>query len=150
MVLLFAIWITTSLAGTAAGVIAALAALTLASLVASAVFVYASFGKEERGRNAAAAFERMEGKFGQYLDVARALFVWMFAPVVLVYLGFSMVNQLIRKIGMFPCSQPPGDGGDIFTTRTRKLVEYFKSWDRAKVYTYAVYWGICELLWKAC
>jgi len=140
--ILFAMWVTTSLAGTAAGVTAALAALTLASFVASAMFVAVSFSKEERSQNAAAVFERVREKYGKHLDVARGLFVVTCAPVVLLYLGFSMTNQFVRRIGIFPCSQPPGEEGDIFTTRTRQQVNVMKSWDRAKVYTFAIYWGI--------
>jgi len=144
--LIFAMWVTTSLAGTAAGVTAALAALTLASFVASAMFVAVSFSKAERNQNAAAVFERLRQKYGKHLDVVRALFVVTCAPFVLLYFGFSMMNQFIRRIGIFPCSQPSGEEGDLFTARTRTQVNVMKSWDRAKVYTFAVYWGIAFMI----
>lgn len=143
--LIFALWVMTSLAGTAAGVTAALVALTLASFVASAMFIAVSFSKEERIQNAEAVFERLQQKYGKHLDVVRAFFVVTCAPIVLVYLGFSMVNQFVRRLGIFPCSQPPGDKEDILTARTRQQVDVIKSWDRSKVYTFAVYWGIGEL-----
>mmetsp|Transcript_7337 Transcript_7337/g.16629 ORF Transcript_7337/g.16629 Transcript_7337/m.16629 type:complete len:862 (-) Transcript_7337:1012-3597(-) len=144
--ILFAMWVTTSLAGTAAGVTAALAALTLASFIASAMFIAVSFSKEERSQNAAAVFERLREKYGNQLDVARGLFVVTCAPIVLVYFGFSIANQFVRRTLIFPCSQPPGEEGDIFTTRTRKQANVMKSWDRAKVYTYAIYWGIAFMI----
>ncbi|KAL9188273.1 hypothetical protein ACHAXT_006651 [Thalassiosira profunda] len=144
--ILFALWVTTSLSGVAAGVTSALAALTLASFVASAMFLAVSFSKEERNKNAAAVFDRMREKYGKNLDVARGLFVVTCAPIVLVYFGFSIANQFIRKSSIFSCSQPPGERGDIFTTRTRKQVEMIKKWDRAKVYTIAVYWGIAFMV----
>jgi len=140
--ILFAMWVTTSLAGTAAGVTSALAALTLASFVASAMFIAVSFSKEERAQNSVAVFERLRQKYGKHLDVARGLFVVTCAPIIMVYLGLSMMNQLIRRCGIWPCSQPAGTEGGIFTTRTRRQVEVMKSWDRAKVFTYATYWGI--------
>ena len=125
---------------------AALAALTLASFVASAMFVAVSFSKEERAKNADAVFSRLRDKYGSHLDVARGLFVVTCAPLVLVYFVISMINQLIRRIGIFPCSQTPGEDGDVFTTQTRKQIESMRKWDRAKVYTYAVYWGIAFLV----
>ena len=54
-----AIWVTTSLSGMASGVTSALMALTLASFVASAVFIAVSFDREEREENAAAVFRRL-------------------------------------------------------------------------------------------
>ena len=144
--ILFALWVTTSLAGTAAGVTSALAALTLASFVASAMFIAVSFSKEERSQNAGAVLERLRTKYGKHLDIARGLFVVTCAPLVLVYLGFSVTNQMFRRCRIFPCSQPPGDEGDIFTVRTRKQVDSMKSWDRANVYTYAIYWGIAFMI----
>ena len=143
--ILFAMWVTTSLAGTAAGVTAALAALTLASFVASAVFLAVSFSKEERFQNAATVFERLREKYGQHLDVARGLFVVTCSPIILIYFGFSITNQFIRRLGL-PCSQPPGEDSGIFTTRTRKQVDTMKSWDLAKVFTYAIYWGIAFMI----
>lgn len=140
--LLFAIWVTTSLSGMASGVTSALMALTLASFVASAVFIAVSFDREEREENAAAVFRRLRDKYGENLDIARGLFVVTCAPIVLIYFGFSITNQCIRKSRLFPCSEPVGDDHDIFTTRTRRQIEVMKCWDRARVYTFAVYWGI--------
>eukprot|EP00985_Skeletonema_marinoi_P027705 scaffold23155_cov183-Skeletonema_marinoi.AAC.1 len=73
--ILFAIWVTTSLSGMASGVTSALAALTLASFVASAVFIAVSFNRDERTENAAAVFNRLRDKYGENLDIARGLFV---------------------------------------------------------------------------
>ena len=143
--LLFAMWVTTSLAGTAAGVTAALAALTLASFVASAMFIAVSFSKDERHRNAESVMDRVRTKYGKHLDVARGLFVVTCSPIILIYFGFSIMNQFIRRAGL-PFSQSSGDENDIFTTRTRKQVNTMKSWDRAKVFTCAVYWGIAFMI----
>ena len=144
--ILFAIWVTTSLAGTAAGVTASLAALTLASFVASAIFLAASFSREERARNYAAALDRLRDKYGARLDYARSLFVATCAPIVLVYLGVSLLNQSVRRSGAFPCSQPAGEGGGAFTKRARKQVNVMKSWHLARVLTYAVYWGVAFMI----
>jgi len=143
--ILFAMWVTTSLAGTASGVTAALAALTLASFVASAMFLAVSFSKEERSQNAQSVFERLRNKYGEKLDIARGLFVVTCAPIILVYFGFSITNQCIRRCGL-PFSQPAGEGSGIFTTRTRRQVDIMKAWDRAKVFTYAVYWGVAFMI----
>lgn len=88
-------WVTASLSGTAAGVTSALAALTLASFVASAVFLSVSFSKEERAQNAAAVYDRLLEKYGKHLDVIWGLFIVTCAPFILLYFGFSAVNQFI-------------------------------------------------------
>jgi hypothetical protein len=141
--LLFAIWVTTSLSGMASGITSALAALTLASFVASAAFVSVSFDHEERDENTAAVFKRLREKYGdENIDIARGLFVVTCAPVALIYFGFSISNQFIRKMRLFLCSETVGDANDIFTTRTRSQIAQMKCWDRARVYTFAIYWGI--------
>eukprot|EP00970_Alexandrium_tamarense_P018467 scaffold13340_cov212-Alexandrium_tamarense.AAC.22 len=147
--ILFAMWVTASLSGTAAGVTAALAALTLASLVASAMFLTVSFSKEERNQNASAVYQRLIEKYGKNLDVVRGLFIVTCAPIIVVYFGLSILNQSLRRSGIFPCSQPAGgddDYVDRYTTRTRMQIDRIKTWDRAKVYTYAVYWGIAFMI----
>ena len=138
-------WVTASLSGTAAGVTTALVALTLASFVASAVFLTVSFSKEERTQNAAAVLDRLREKYDKHLDAIRGLFIWIMAPVLLIYGGFSRLNQIVRMTEIFPCSQPArGEDGriDVYTFRTRMQINVIKSWDRAKVYTYAIYWGL--------
>lgn len=140
--ILFAIWVTTSLSGIASGVTSALAALTLASFVASAVFIAVSFDRDERRENTAAVFKRLRDKYGENLDIARGMFVVTCAPIILIYCCFSITNQLIRKTRIFPCSHPVRDSNDMFTARTRRQIDQMKTWDRARVYTFAVYWGI--------
>lgn len=145
-------WVTASMAGSAAGLTAALAALTLASFVASAVFISVSFSKEERDQNAAALVERIRSKYGKNLDVVRGLFVVTCAPIILVYFGLSIMNQFVRATAIIQCSQPAREdydsreGRDIFTIRTRKQINVFRTWNRAKVYTIAIYWGIAFMV----
>jgi hypothetical protein len=142
-------WVTASLSGTAAGVTTALVALTLASFVASAVFLTVSFSKEERAQNAAAVFDRLREKYDKHLDIIRGLFIWRCAPIILVYSGFSLLNQFIRRTEIFPCSQSARreDGQiDMYTFRTRAQINVIKSWDRAKVYTFAIYWGVAYMV----
>lgn len=143
ILILFGMWVTTSLAGAAAGVISALAALTLASFVASAVFFVVSTSSQERSRNAAEVMDRVRKKYGDHLDWARGLFVVTCLPIVAVYLVLSMANQLVRRSGLFPCSASPGDGPGsrgVFTARTKKQVDTMKAWNRSRVFTYAILW----------
>ena len=143
ILILFGMWVTTSLAGAAAGVILALASLTLASFVASAVFAVVSTSSEERSKNAAAVWERVRKKYGDHLDVARGLFVVTCLAILAAYLVLSAANQLVRRSGLFPCSASPGDGEGakgVFTVRTKKQVDVMRAWNRSRVFTYAVLW----------
>ena len=132
-------WVTASLSGIAAGVTTALLAITLASFVASAMFLTVSFNKEERTQNAAAVFDRLREKYSKHLDVIRGLFIWSCGPIIMIYCALSRLNQMIRKTEIFPCSQPirREEGRvDVYTSRTRTQINVIKTWDRARVYTY--------------
>jgi hypothetical protein len=145
-------WGSASLSGTSAGVVASLVTLTLASLVASAIFLSASYSKSEVKYNKEAIVARIVEKFGDSIDIARGLFVVTCSPIFIAYLGLSMINQLVRRIGINPCSQPAIDSSaspknyDILTVRANKHVARVKSWDRARVFTYAVYWGLAYMV----
>lgn len=145
-------WASASLSGTAAGVTSSLVGLTLASLLASAIFLSASFSKDEVKTNKESIMTRIREKYGDNLDVARGLFIVTCSPIVFVYFGFSMINQVVRRIGINPCSQPSLDanpqakGYKILTVRANKHLNRMRAWDRASVLTYAVYWGVAYMI----
>ena len=117
----------------------ALVSITLASFVASAVFLTVSFNKEERVQTAAAVFDRLREKYNKQLDVIRGLFVWSCGPIIIIYCGLSRMNQMIRRTEIFPCSKPirVEEGRvDVYTSRTRTQINAVTTWDRARVYTY--------------
>lgn len=157
--LLFAMWVTASLAGAGSGITATLAAVTLASFVASVFFLSTSFSREDQKARKKQVWKRIKDKYGAHLDAVRGLFVVTCAPVALVYVFLSFMNQCVRRLKCFPCSkkmdagrsndegfpQRPEDK-DWVTKRTRGQIETFRSWDRSKVYTYAVYWGIAFMV----
>jgi hypothetical protein len=148
MFLLFSVWLTASLAGAAAGVASALMGLTLASFVGSAIFIASSVSAAEQKAHALGFWERMNKKYGSHLDIVRGLAVVLLAPVFLIFLVISMLNQCVRKIGL-PCSkkmESEEEKKDIFTKRTREAIDTYKSWDRSLVHTYAVYWGAAFLI----
>eukprot|EP00567_Pseudictyota_dubia_P016077 CAMPEP_0197436476 /NCGR_PEP_ID=MMETSP1175-20131217/3917_1 /TAXON_ID=1003142 /ORGANISM="Triceratium dubium, Strain CCMP147" /LENGTH=900 /DNA_ID=CAMNT_0042965775 /DNA_START=350 /DNA_END=3052 /DNA_ORIENTATION=+ len=159
--LLFAMWVTASLAGMGSGVTAALLALTLASFAGTFVFLAASFSRPDQKEQAKAVWRRVKAKYGDHLDTARGLAIVVTLPLALIYVGLSFINQCVRRTRIFRCSRSPerstadddsdqgGDGRshsddakmDWITDRTRQQVNTVKSWDRSKVYTYAIYWG---------
>jgi len=140
-------WASASFSGTIA-VGTSLAAMTLASLVASAIMLSASFSKDQVKYNKEAILERVRAKYGDNLDYVRGLFIVTMSPFLILYLLLSMINQLVRRVGVNPCSRPssnpqdPDQTAGIFTVRTRKHLAKIKRWDRANVFTIAVYWGI--------
>ena len=94
-----------SLAGTAADATSSLMALTLASLVAASIILTATFSKNERKSNKESILTSIREKYGDSLDIARALFVVTCSPFIILYLLLSMMNQLVRRVGL-PISQP--------------------------------------------
>lgn len=140
------LWASASLAGTAAGVTTSLATLTLASLVGSAIFMSASFSKDHRKNSTKAVIDRLREKYSSSLDYLRGAFVVTCLPFIAVYFLLSMINQYFRKSGINPIAQPSkenaGDSTSILTVKAEKQLNRMKSWDRVRVITIAIYWGI--------
>lgn len=145
-------WVSASLAGTAADATSSLMALTMASLVAATIILTATFSKDERKSNKEAMLSSIREKYGENLDIARGLLVVTCSPFIIFYLMLSMVNQMVRRVGLNPCSQPASALDDatknasVFTVRTNKQLTRMRSWDITRVFTYAVYWGVAYMI----
>jgi len=140
------LWASASLAGTAAGVTTSLATLTLASLVGSAIFMSASFSKDHRKNSTKAVIDRLREKYSSSLDYLRGAFVVTCLPFIGAYFFLSMINQYFRKSGINPIAQPSkenaGDSTSLLTVKAEKQLNRMKSWDRVRVITIAIYWGL--------
>lgn len=149
MFLLFATWLTASLAGIAAGVASALMALTLASFIGSAVFVASSVSYNEGKTQAQGFWEKIKEKYGENtMNVLRGLGIVTLTPAFWIFLALSMLNQCVRRCGL-PCSRKmktDEEKRDIFTKRARRAIETYETWDRSTVFTYAVYWGAAFMI----
>lgn len=145
-------WVSASLAGTAADATTSLMALNMASLVAATILLTATFSKDERKSNKETMLTSIREKYGENLDVARGLLVVTCSPFIILYLVLSMMNQLVRRVGLNPCSQPAStiqdskENASIFTVRTNKHLTRMRSWDRTRVFTLAVYWGVAYMV----
>ncbi len=148
--LLFALWIASSLAGAGAGVSVTLAALTLSAFVASAILLASSFSSTERGERVYQVWMDLVEKYRKYLNIAKGLLVVTTAPVFVVYLALSFLNQSVRNINL-PCSRKTKKkseslrdviGEGYVTIEARRLIREIKSWELVEVFTYSVYWGI--------
>jgi len=152
MFLLFGIWVSSSLAGAGAGVSATLAALTLAAFVASAIFLVAGYDTYEREEQLSLIWSSIIEKYGSLLDIARGLLIVTCTPIALCYILVSIIKQFFRSINVW--SQKPADtdslrgvaGAGLVTVEARRLVEIVGSWNRAKVFTFAIYWGIAFMI----
>ena len=143
--LIFLLWASASLSGAAAGVTPTLSALTLASVAGAAILWAAVFSKEEIDRSGKASLTKVKEKFGNLFDIVRGLFVWTCSPIIVSYFLLSVINQLVRRLRLNPCAQPASDSGSnagILTVTAESQLKAMKSWNRSKVLTYAVYWGI--------
>ena len=145
--LLFTMWISASLAGAGAGLSTTLAALTMSSFVASAIFLITSFKAVQREEQVMQLWKKLIDNYGNYLDVAKGLLVATCLPIAIVYLSVSFLVQLIRGM-KFKCSRVTEDdednsivGATLVTAEARALMKQFKSWNLGTVYTYAIYWG---------
>jgi hypothetical protein len=150
--LLFVMWISASLAGAGSGVSTTLAALTLSSFVASAIFLAMSYTQVEAHEHVRAFGNKLLQDYSKYLDIAKGLLVVTCAPVAALYLAVSFLVQMIRNLKM-PCSRTYKQDDESSTIEqetpnkyisleARKLIKQVKSWDLVTVFVYAVYWGV--------
>mmetsp|Transcript_12178 Transcript_12178/g.26281 ORF Transcript_12178/g.26281 Transcript_12178/m.26281 type:complete len:890 (+) Transcript_12178:181-2850(+) len=154
---LFVMWASASLSGAAAGVTTTLVTLTVANMIGSSILLSAIFGREEIHDNKEMVLEKIREKYGDdNLNIARGLFVVTCSPVLLGYFCLSAVNQAVRRIGINPCSQPVNEvecttvdddqTDKILTVRAERQLTRMRAWNRAKVFTYAIYWGIAFMI----
>jgi hypothetical protein len=144
MFVLTVIWASASLSGAGAGVSTSLMSITAASLLGSAVFISASYSHDELKHNRKAVLARIHAKYGDSLDVVRGLFVVTCSPIVAAYFILSALNQSVRKLGISPSPSCEMDVSDrhsgVITVIAKKQLIQMRSWDRVKVFTYAIYW----------
>jgi len=152
--LLFAMWISASLAGAGAGLSTTLAALTLSSFIASAIFIANSFSSIEREEQTQELWRKIVDNYGHHFDIAKGLLVVTCLPVAVVYFSVSVLVESIRKMRR-KCFEKKdtveGDsvdseesdipGAHLLTSEARGLIVEMRSWNLAVVYTYAIYWG---------
>ena len=148
--MLTVIWASASLSGAGAGVPTTLMSITAASLLGSAVFISASYSHDELKHNRKAVLARIHAKYGDSLDVVRGLFTVTCSPIVAAYFILSALNQSVRKLGINPCKPScEMDASDrhsgVLTVRAKKQLIQMRSWDRTKVFTYAIYWYVVYL-----
>jgi len=153
MFLLFSMWISSCLAGAGTGVSTTLTALTFSAFAASAVFMIGGYSAYERNQRLLSLWDKIVDKYGSLLDPVRGLLIITSTPVGLIYLFISFVRQGLRKMNTC-CSTPPTDtvslkyigGAGWLTIEARRLIRLVKSWDRVKVFTIAIYWGIAFMV----
>lgn len=123
-----------------------LATLTLASLVGSAIFMTASFSKEHQKNSTKAVIDRLREKYSSSLDYLRGAFAVTCLPFIVVYFFLSMANQFFRKASFSPVAQPTkeedSEYASLLTVKGKKQMDRMMSWDRVRVITIAIYWGI--------
>mmetsp|Transcript_27340 Transcript_27340/g.41158 ORF Transcript_27340/g.41158 Transcript_27340/m.41158 type:complete len:932 (+) Transcript_27340:150-2945(+) len=154
MFLLFAMWVTASLAGAGAGVFTTLASLVLACFAAAAIFIFKAFNMEERKEKTQRVMEKLSEKYGAWSDVFRGLLIVTCTPVFLLYLVVSFLVQRVRVMTFKCYTKPPNTTESLrnitgeywLTIEGRRIIRVFQSWDTTKVFTYAVYWGLAFMI----
>ena len=149
--MLFVFWVAASLAGAGAGIGSALIAFAMSmfigmAIILMAVFWNAIFASEENMDKTSGRVQEWMRNNKVYLDIAKGLLILAGSPILFSYLCLSIINQRVRKLIGTGCNRMGNkfdiDHDGIFTKRVSDQVDEFKSWDRTKILTYAVYWGI--------
>mmetsp|Transcript_1128 Transcript_1128/g.1704 ORF Transcript_1128/g.1704 Transcript_1128/m.1704 type:complete len:822 (+) Transcript_1128:37-2502(+) len=147
--LLFAMWIALSLAGAGAGISVTLGALTFSAFVSSAMLIAFGLSRSEMEERVMQLWMKLMEKYHEHLNIAKGLLVLTSAPVFIVYIGISFLNQSIRNIFLL-CSKKGKMNNEslkigvfegLVTDAARRLIKEVKSWELIEVFTYAIYWG---------
>ncbi|GMI36118.1 hypothetical protein TeGR_g5281 [Tetraparma gracilis] len=145
--LLFGLWVTASLSGVGSGVGTMFTTFFMGSCLSVTMIVIATFGVPSSGAELAElnAIKSFKAKYGWALDFVRSMMVVTSSPLVIGYFGLSAVNQLVRKCGL-PCSKKlnkeKGEDKLHLTALTTAQFADFKTWDHAKIYSWAIIIGI--------
>eukprot|EP00551_Chaetoceros_affinis_P007010 CAMPEP_0203684904 /NCGR_PEP_ID=MMETSP0090-20130426/48272_1 /ASSEMBLY_ACC=CAM_ASM_001088 /TAXON_ID=426623 /ORGANISM="Chaetoceros affinis, Strain CCMP159" /LENGTH=409 /DNA_ID=CAMNT_0050554085 /DNA_START=1115 /DNA_END=2341 /DNA_ORIENTATION=- len=142
-------WIALSLAGAGAGISVTLGALTFSAFVSSAMLIAFGLSRSEMEERVMQLWMKLMEKYHEHLNIAKGLLVLTSAPVFIVYIGISFLNQSIRNIFLL-CSKKGKMNNEslkigvfegLVTEAARRLIKEVKSWELIEVFTYAIYWG---------
>lgn len=97
---------------------------TIASLAGSFILLSASYSREELKHKRNAALATIHTQYGDNLDIAQGLSVVTCSPIIVAYFILSALNQVVRIIGIKPCSQPSAEtdllDAGLLTLRAKK------------------------------
>jgi len=142
--LLFAMWVSASLAGAGAGFTFALVSITIAAFIASGVFLVTSYKRIEREKSIQSFWDTIVEKYGSYLNIVRGLLIVSSAPVAILYIFVSGLKQRVRSLKFLKTRDlaKPDTMRTWLTVEGQNLIREFRSWDRVAVYSLAFYWGV--------
>jgi len=143
---LFLFWIYASMSGAGEGLSSSLIAFAISMVIGSIIIfaiVFWSALVSQTSRFVGGAARQVE----EYTDLFRGLLILGFSPLLVVYVLLSIVNQFFRRHLIRDCCHKkiPEDEYEHngwFTLVVTRQIKDFKSWDHARVLSYAVYWGV--------
>jgi len=144
-VFLFLFWIFASLAGAGEGLSSSLIAFAISMFIGSTIVFSVVFWNSLVANGRDNLIGGVKKQVESYINLVRGLVVLGFSPFILVYLLFSMVNQLVRRVITRHCCrvpQPEYEHDGYFTLAVVAQIDNFLLWDHVKVISCAVYWGV--------
>jgi len=152
-VFLFLFWIFASLAGAGEGLSSSLIAFAISMFIGSTIVFSVVFWNSLVANGRDNLIGGVKKQVESYINLVRGLVVLGFSPFILVYLLFSMVNQLVRRVITRHCCrvpQPEYEHDGYFTLAVVAQIDNFLLWDHVKVISCAVYWGVGYVFLSRC
>ena len=151
MFLGFGLWCAASLSGAGSGVTEAFFAFMFMAIIGLGFMVLGAFGLKgvstevEQGE----FVTEMKQKYAGYSEVLKGLFVVTCAPLFLVYVFISFLNQMMRRAACCVCTRELKSDRDkeLWVTRTcYEQIIHALQWEWTGVITYANYWGAAAMI----
>jgi hypothetical protein len=152
LLVLFAMWIATSLAGVSEGTAGAIFMFAVSAFIASVMLVVSTFGTENMQAEASHWADEFLRNNKGICDWLKGMFVVTSTPFFMFYTGLSFVNQRVRIYSCCTTLTIPPEHNAIetkaqskrhsFTKRTQKQIQAIKRWDRTNVLLCAIILGI--------
>jgi len=148
-IFLFLFWIFASLVGAGEGLVNSLIAFAMSICIGSGI-VFSIVFWNSLADSSRDIFDALSRKAESFANPLRGLVMLGLSPVLVVYVLLSIVNQFIRRFFIrHICREHMTDEEyehkGVFTLAVDSQIKYYKTWDHAKVLSYAVYWGIAYL-----
>lgn len=145
--LLAILWVFLSLNGMSNDMFQAAIYFSVSVFAGSATVLAATLSRDELKEDYFILLKKMTDLFGNWFDVIRGLMLVCFLPVGVFFFFLSVLNQSVRRVGIFPCSKKLDENDHYWLTKNfRKQYLAMQEWDRAKIIVYAVYWGIAYMV----
>uniref|UniRef100_A0A7S1UH17 Uncharacterized protein n=1 Tax=Phaeomonas parva TaxID=124430 RepID=A0A7S1UH17_9STRA len=140
----FVFWVGASLAGVIEGLTVAIFAFGMAAIATFAIIVIFIMGLDSIKEIAEIKSHQAVEEHPGTMDWVRAMFLCVCAPLVIVFIPISALNQFVRRLACVPCTKrlAPGEERFTITSEFYNRLKTCDSWNWTSILRKTILWGL--------